>query len=95
MAFWLAVTTASTSHASKAISSQATLHTPSTTRRVSGETFLINWERLGISLKTPVDVSTWVTVMTLYFLLFRAASISGSWGRPPTSGALSMSTFAP
>ncbi len=38
MAFWLAVTTPSRPQASKSISSHATLHTPSTMMRVSGET---------------------------------------------------------
>ena len=94
MAFWEAVITQSMPQSSKRISSQPTLHTPSTIINVSGLTLWTIFDNASISLNTPVDVSTCVTVMSLYFFSFNAFSISGSCGRPPIS-ALSCVTFAP
>ena len=94
MAFWLAVNTASSFHSSKQISSHPTLQTPSTTMRVSGLTRCTNSERDLISLRTPVEVSTCVTVINLYFFSFSAFSISGNCGRSPI-GAFNCVAFTP
>lgn len=76
IAFWLAVTTTSMPQASNWISSQPTLQTPSTTTRVSGLTRLTSSEMALMSLRTPVEVSTWVTVRILYRFSLRAFSTS-------------------
>ena len=92
--FWLAVKTTSMPHASNWISSEPTLQTPSITTRVSGLTWWTISETFLISLSTPVEVSTCVMVISLYFLSFNAFSISGSWGLSPM-GAFSCVALTP
>lgn len=94
IAFWLAVMTTSKPQSSKRISSQPTLHTPSTTTNVSGLTLWTSSDSALSSLSTPVDVSTCVTVMSLYCFSFSALSTSSSCGRSPM-GAFSCVALAP
>ena len=89
-----AVRTTSSFQSSKRISSDPTLHTPSTTTSVSGLTLCTSSLSSLISLSTPVLVSTCVTVTSLYFFSFNAASTSSSCGRSPM-GALSCVAFTP
>ena len=92
--FCEAVRTTSSFQSSNLISSDPTLQTPSTMTNVSGLTLCTSSLNALISLSTPVEVSTCVTVMSLYFFSLSAFSISGSCGRSPI-GALSCVAFAP
>jgi len=62
--------------------------------KVSGETRLTSSPIALASAITPVEVSTWVKVISLNLSFLSAASISSSPGRPPT-GAPSWVTAAP
>jgi hypothetical protein len=93
-AFCDAVSTTSRPQSSNRISSQPTLHTPSTTNNVSGLTRWTSSERALSSLNTPVEVSTCVTVKILYLRSFNAFSTSSSCGRSPIS-AFSWVTLTP
>jgi hypothetical protein len=94
MPFCEAVSTASSFHSSKRISSEPTLQTPSTTTKVSGLTLCTSSLNAWISLSTPVDVSTCVTVIILYSFSFNAFSTSSSCGRSPM-GAFSCVALTP
>jgi len=94
MAFCEAVRTTSIPQSSKRISSQPTEHTPSTTTNVSGDKRWVSSDTVLMSESTPVEVSTWVTVIALYFFSFNAASICSKDGREPI-GAFSCVGTAP
>src|SRR5690349_12418000 len=79
-AFCDAVSTTSSFQSSKQISSQPTLHTPSTTTNVSGLTLCASSLSALMSLSTPVLVSTCVMVRILYGFSFNAFSTSSSGG---------------
>lgn len=93
-AFCDAVSTTSRFQSSKRISSEPTLHTPSTTNSVSGLTRWTSSDKALSSLNTPVEVSTCVTVRILYLRSFNAFSTSSSWGRSPMT-ALSCVALTP